>query len=177
MIRNYKNTAPRIAASAYLDPTAVVIGDVEIGEDSSVWPLCVLRGDVNRIRVGARSNIQDGSILHVTHRSSDNPEGQATIVGDDVTVGHRVTLHGCIVESRCLVGMSSTVLDGAVLQTGVLLGAGSLVTEGKVLEGGFLWLGRPARRMRPLTDAERALFDYSARHYVKLKDDYLRAAR
>lgn len=172
MLRAYKGISPRIGAQAFVDESAIVIGDVEIGADSSIWPLCVVRGDVNRIRIGARTNIQDGSILHVTHPRSDHP-GHATVVGDDVTVGHRVTLHGCTVEHRCLVGMGSSVLDGAILRSEVLLGAGSLVTEGKDLEGGYLWMGRPARRVRALTAKERAWFDYSARHYVKLKNDYL----
>ena len=172
MLRAYKGITPRIGAQAFVDESAVVIGDVEIGADSSIWPLCVLRGDVNRIRIGARTNIQDGSILHVTHPRSDHP-GHATIVGDDVTVGHRVTLHGCTVEDRCLIGMGSSILDGAIIRSEVLLGAGSLVTEGKELEGGYLWIGRPARRVRELTTEEVAWFDYSARHYVKLKNDYL----
>lgn len=172
MLRAYKGISPRIGANAFVDESAVAIGDVEIGADSSIWPLCVVRGDVNRIRIGARTNIQDGSILHVTHPRSDHP-GHATIVGDDVTVGHRVTLHGCTVEDRCLIGMGSSILDGAIIRSQVLLGAGSLVTEGKELEGGYLWMGRPARRVRALTAEELAWFTYSARHYVKLKNDYL----
>ena len=172
MLRAYKGVNPRLGAHAYVDESAVVIGDVDIGADSSIWPLCVVRGDVNRIRIGARTNIQDGSILHVTHARQNDP-GHATVVGDDVTVGHRVTLHGCTVEDRCLIGMGSSILDGAIVRSGVLLGAGSLVTEGKELEGGYLWLGRPARRVRALTAEEQAWFTYSAKHYVKLKNDYL----
>ncbi len=172
-LRRYQDRAPTVAAGAYVDASAVVIGDVAIGADSSVWPLCVLRGDINLIRVGARSNIQDGSIVHVTHRSHYNPDGYATLIGDDVTIGHRVILHGCTVESRCLIGMGCVIMDGALLRSEVLLGAGSLVTEGKELDGGYLWLGRPARRVRALTPEERALFDYSARHYVEVKDCYL----
>lgn len=173
MLRPYLRQFPRLAARAFVDDSAHVIGDVEIGEDSSIWPMCVVRGDVNRIRIGARTNVQDGSIIHVTHRSAAQPEGRAALIGDEVTVGHNVILHACTIESGCLIGMGSIVMDDAVLHAGVLLGAGSLVSEGKELEGGYLWMGRPAKRMRPLTDAERALFAYSAAHYVKLKDDYL----
>jgi carbonic anhydrase/acetyltransferase-like protein (isoleucine patch superfamily) len=172
-IRPFKNTFPIVASSAYIDDSAVVIGDVEVGEDASVWPLCSIRGDVNLIKIGARSNIQDGSVIHVTHRYSELPEGHATRVGKDVTVGHKVMLHGCTVEDLCLIGMGSTLLDGAIIRSRVLLGAGSLVPEGKELEGGYLWLGRPAKKMRELTEQELKWFEYSALHYVKLKNDYL----
>lgn len=171
-IRPYKTILPRIGERAYVDEAAAVIGDVQLGEDTSIWPMTVVRGDVNAIRIGARTNIQDGSVIHVTHKSSSDP-GHPTLIGDDVTVGHKVTLHGCMVENLCLIGMGSSILDGAVIRSQVLLGAGSLVTEGKELEGGYLWMGRPARRVRPLTDEERKWFAYSAKHYVKLKDDYL----
>jgi carbonic anhydrase/acetyltransferase-like protein (isoleucine patch superfamily) len=172
-IRTYKGATPKVASSAYVDDSAAVIGDVEIGEDASVWPMCSIRGDVNSIRIGARTNIQDGSVIHVTHRYGELPEGHATRIGRDVTVGHKVMLHGCTVEDLCLIGMGSTVLDGAIIRARVLLGAGSLVPEGKDLEGGFLWLGRPAKKMRELTDEELKWFEYSALHYVKLKNDYL----
>ncbi len=172
-VRAYRGIVPSIAASAYVDETALVIGDVVIGADSSIWPMCSIRGDVNCIRIGARTSIQDGSVIHVTHRHAARPEGHATIVGDDVTVGHQVILHGCTIESRCLIGMGSIVMDGAVIRSGALLGAGSLVPEGKELEGGYLWLGRPAKRARALTAEELRWFDYSARHYVQLKNDYL----
>lgn len=171
-IRPFKEYAPRIAESAYIDEMATVIGDVEIGEDSSLWPGVVLRGDVNAIRVGARTSIQDGTVLHVTHDHAEAPGGHACVVGNEVTIGHNVTLHGCTVEDRCLIGMGSVVLDGAVIRSGVLLGAGSLVPRGKELEGGYLWLGSPVRRSRPLTHAELDLFAYSARHYVTLKEAY-----
>lgn len=172
-LRTYKGTHPRIAASAYVDPAAVVIGDVEVGEDSSLWPLTVTRGDVNRIRIGRRSNVQDGTVIHVTHEYRGAPGGYAVHIGDDVTIGHQATIHGCAIEDRCLIGMGAIILDGAVLRPHVLLGAGSLVAEGKELEGGYLWLGRPAKRVRELTPDELAWFVYSARHYVKLKNDYL----
>src|SRR6478752_1811862 len=126
-VRTYKNILPTIAANAYVDESAAVIGDVVIGADSSIWPLCSVRGDVNAIRIGARTNIQDNSVIHVTHRHAALPDGRATRIGDDVTVGHQCLLHACTIEDRCLVGMGSIVLDGAVLRAGTLLGAGSLV--------------------------------------------------
>jgi carbonic anhydrase/acetyltransferase-like protein (isoleucine patch superfamily) len=171
-VRNYKDIQPQITASAYVDEQAAVIGDVTIGEDSSVWPQAAMRGDVNTIRIGRRSNIQDGSALHVTHSHEGAPGGFPLIIGDEVTVGHNVTLHGCTIHNRCLVGMGSIVLDGAVLEEGVMLGAGSLVSPGKTLEGGYLWIGSPAKRARPLTEEEKAWLSYSADHYVRLKDDY-----
>lgn len=172
-VRSFKGVSPKIGTAAYIDENAVVIGDVELGEDASIWPMCSIRGDVNLIRIGARTNIQDGSVIHVTHRFGDLPEGHATRVGNDVTVGHKVILHGCTVEDLCLIGMGSTVLDGAIIRSKVLLGAGSLVPEGKDLESGFLWLGRPAKKMRELTEQELKWFEYSAMHYVKLKNDYM----
>jgi len=155
-----------------VDESALVIGDVHVGDGSSVWPLCVIRGDVNGIRIGQRSNIQDGSIIHVTHKHAACPAGSATVIGNEVTIGHQVILHGCAVEDRCIIGMGSVVMDGALIRSGVLLGARSLVPEGRELAGGYLWLGIPARRMRPLTQAEYAWLEYSAAHYVRLKDDY-----
>ncbi len=172
-LRTYLGITPNLHGSAYVDERSTVIGDVEIGADSSVWPMSVIRGDVNRIRIGARSNVQDGSVIHVTHRYPALPDGHAALIGDDVTIGHQVTLHGCTIGNECLIGIGAIVLDGAVLHDRVLLGAGALVTEGKELEGGYLYLGAPARRNRPLTDEEIARFIYSAQHYVRLKNDYL----
>lgn len=172
-VRSFKGVFPKLGVGIYVDESAAVIGDVELGENASVWPMCSIRGDVNVIRIGARSNIQDGSVIHVTHRYSGLPDGHATRIGNDVTVGHKVTLHGCTVEDMCLIGMGSTVLDGAIIRAKVLLGAGSLVPEGKDLEGGYLWLGRPAKKVRELTDQELKWFEYSAMHYVKLKNDYM----
>ena len=171
-IRPYQNIVPTVPASAFVDDSAVVIGDVVLGEDASIWPQCSIRGDVNFIRIGARTNIQDGSVIHVTHKHAALPQGRPTVVGDDVTVGHQVILHACTVGHRCLIGMGSQILDAAVLQDEVLLGAGSLVTEGKILESGYLYVGRPAKRVRELTAEERGWFAYSAKHYVKLKNDY-----
>lgn len=172
-IRSFKSTFPKLGARAYVDDSAAVIGDVELGEDASIWPMCSIRGDVNSIRIGARSNIQDGSVIHVTHGYSELPEGSATRIGSDVTVGHKVILHGCTVEDLCLIGMGSVILDRAIIRSKVLLGAGSLVPEGKDLEGGYLWLGRPAKKVRELTEDELRWFEYSAKHYVKLKNDYM----
>lgn len=172
-IRSYKDINPNIAANSYVDDTAMVIGDVTIGEDCSIWPMTVARGDVNKITIGRRSNIQDGSVLHVTHPHKTMPEGYALTIGENVTVGHKVILHGCHVGDNCLIGMGSTVMDGVVIQPWVMLGAGSLVSPGKELEGGYLWLGMPARKVRALSDEERKWIDYSATHYVNLKNDYL----
>jgi len=172
-IRPYKGIHPTIAKSAFIDDSAVVIGDVVIGEDASVWPQCSIRGDVHYIRIGARSNIQDGTVIHVTHPHGAAPGGYPAIIGDDVTVGHQCILHACTVGNRCLIGMGSQILDAAVIQDGVFLGAGSLVTEGKILESGYLYVGRPAKRVRELTAQEKAWFEYSARHYVALKNDYV----
>lgn len=172
-LRPYKGISPDIGEGSFIDPMSTIIGDVVIGQDCSVWPMVSIRGDVHAIRIGNRSNIQDGSVLHVTHRHPDAPEGFPLTIGDDVTVGHNVTLHGCTIGNRCLVGMGSTVLDGAVLEEGVLLGAGSLVPPGKTLEGGYLWVGAPVKRVRTLNDKEQKWLEYSAGHYCRLKDDYL----
>lgn len=172
-IRTYQGITPTVDKGAFIDDTALVIGDVTLGADSSIWPMTVVRGDVNKIRIGKRSNIQDSSVIHVTHPHTDMPEGHAVIVGDNVTVGHKVILHGCNVGDHCLVGMGSTIMDGAVLEPFVLLGAGSLVSPGKVLEGGYLWLGSPVRKVRPLSDEERKWIAHSAQHYVDLKGLHL----
>ncbi len=169
-IRDFEQFHPRIAASAFVDDTALVIGDVEIGADSSLWPMVVARGDIHSIRIGRRSNIQDGTVIHVTHDSEYAPGGHGVVVGDGVTVGHQVILHGCTVEDRCLIGMGAVLLDGCRVCRGAMVAAGALVSPGKVLEGGFLWLGQPARKARPLTAQEQAYLDYSAEHYVALKN-------
>ncbi|MCW8827317.1 MAG: gamma carbonic anhydrase family protein [Gammaproteobacteria bacterium] len=172
-LRAYKGISPKIGDGCFIDPMSVVIGDVVIGRDCSIWPMVSIRGDVHRIRIGDRTNIQDGSVLHVTHRHPDAPDGFPLNIGNDVTVGHNVTLHGCTIDNRCLVGMGSTILDGAVLEEGVLLGAGSLVPPGKTLEGGYLWVGSPAKKIRPLNEKEQNWLSYSAGHYSRLKDEYL----
>ena len=169
-IRVFENWVPQIDSTAYVDPTALVIGAVSIGPDASLWPMVVARGDIQSIHIGARTNIQDGSILHVTHDGPLSPGGHALRIGNDVTVGHRVILHGCAIGDHCLIGMGSVVMDGARLESRVILGAGSLVSPGKALEGGYLWLGSPARRVRPLRAEELAYLDYSSTHYVDLKN-------
>lgn len=172
-IRSYQGKTPLIADSVYVDPSAVVIGDVEIGENSSVWPMAVIRGDVHRIRIGMRSSIQDGSILHVTHAGPYNPDGFPLHIGDDVTIAHKVMLHGCSIADRVLIGMSTTILDGAIIEDEVVIGAGTLVPPGKVLESGYLYLGNPVRQVRPLTSTQRDFFHYSSKRYVDLATQYL----
>jgi carbonic anhydrase/acetyltransferase-like protein (isoleucine patch superfamily) len=172
-IRSYQGQRPQFGEKVYVDPAAVVIGDVQIGADSSVWPYAIIRGDMHRIRIGARTSIQDGSVLHITHASDFNPAGHPLIIGDDVTVGHSVNLHGCTIGSRVLVGIGSTVLDGAIVEDDVVIGAGTLVPPGKRLESGFLYVGSPCKQARPLKDSERAFFKYSAGNYVKLKDIHI----
>lgn len=172
-LRAFKGILPKIAANSYIDPHAIVIGDVEVGDDSSVWPTAVLRGDVHRIRIGKGTSIQDGAIGHVSHDGPYAPGGHALTVGNFVTVGHQVVMHGCTIGDYCLIGMQSLILDGAILQSHVMLGAGSLVSPGKVLESGFLYVGRPAVQKRALTANEMAFLQYSAESYIKLKNDYL----
>lgn len=172
-IQPYQGRLPQLGAGVYLHPAAQVIGDVVLGDDVSVWPGAVIRGDVNFIRIGAGSNIQDASVLHVSHRSQWEPEGSPLIIGRNVTVGHKVILHGCTIADECLIGMGSIVMDRVVVQKHVLLGAGSLVPEGRVLESGHLYLGSPARKVRPLSERELAHFIYSAQHYIRLKNNYM----
>lgn len=175
-IRSHRGNHPLIAKNVYLDPASVVIGDVEIGEYSSVWPMTVVRGDIHRILIGKRTSVQDGSILHVTHAGPYNPDGFPLLIGDDVTIGHKVMLHGCTLGDRILVGMASIILDGVVVEDDVVIGAGTLVPPGKVLKSGFLYLGSPARQARPLTDKELSYFHYTSRKYVELAAEYLKEA-
>ncbi len=169
-IRSFVDLKPQIAPSVYIDDTALVIGDVTIEKESSVWPMAVLRGDINSIHIGKRSNIQDGTIVHVTHASAYYPDGYKVWVGDDVTIGHRCILHGCRLADHCLVGMGVCLMDGVQVESHVIIGAGSLVPPGKILTGGYLWLGSPARRSRKLTAEELEYLTYSANYYVKLKN-------
>ncbi len=169
-IRSYQGHSPAIASSAYVDDAAVVIGDVTIGADSSIWPMVAIRGDVHRITIGQRSNIQDGAVLHVTADNQFNPGGFPLTLGDGVTVGHNATLHACTIEDYALIGMGATVLDGALVQAKAMVGAGTVVAPGKVIKGGYLWLGSPARKVRALTENELAYLTFSARHYVDLKN-------
>ncbi len=172
-IRSWQGVTPTLGRRVYVDPAAAVIGQVTLGDDCSVWPMAVVRGDVNVIRVGARTSIQDGSVLHVTHDGPYFPGGFALTVGDDVTLGHRVILHGCTVGNRCLVGMGAIVMDGALVADEVLIGAGAMVTPGMRCETRSLYVGSPARRARALTEQEVAQLAYSAGWYVKVKDGYL----
>ena len=172
-IQTYQNHTPQLATDVYVHQTATIIGEVQIGEDSSVWPSAVIRGDINFIRIGRRSNIQDLSMLHVGHKSAEDPLGSPLIIGDDVTIGHTVILHGCTIEDECLIGMGSIVMDKVVVQKHVLLAAGSLVPEGKILESGNLYIGRPAKKIRALTQEEIGALMDSAEHYVQTKNLYL----
>ena len=174
-IRPYRNQLPRLGANVYVDPAALVVGDVELGDDVSLWPFAVVRGDVHYIRVGARTNVQDGAVLHVTHDGPYTPGGFPLLIGADVTIGHGAILHACTVEDACLVGMHATVLDGAVVRRHAMIGAGAVVTPGKIVGEGELWLGNPARRVRMLTDAQIEQLYYSAGHYLRLKNEYLAA--
>ncbi|SFU18781.1 gamma carbonic anhydrase family protein [Pseudomonas marincola] len=172
-IRSFQQFTPQLGERVFVDPTSVVLGDVEIGDDSSVWPLVVIRGDMHSIRIGQRSSIQDGSVLHITHAGPFNPAGYPLNIGDDVTVGHKVTLHGCSIGNRILIGMGSIVMDGAVIEDEVVLGAGSLVPPGKRLQSGYLYVGSPAKQARALTEKELSYFRYTADNYVRLKDQHL----
>jgi carbonic anhydrase/acetyltransferase-like protein (isoleucine patch superfamily) len=165
-IRPYRGKHPQIAASAYVDPASVIIGDVAIGEDSSVWPLCVIRGDVNYIRIGARTNIQDGSILHVMK------DEYPLILGDDITVGHSVTLHGCTIESRCLIGMRATILNGVVIGEGSIIAAGTLLTECTTIPPRSLVMGSPGKVKRTLTAIDQATIERYSQRYVEYKNIY-----
>lgn len=171
-IAPYQGVSPRLGADTYVHPSAQIIGDVVIGDNASVWCGAVVRGDVNGIRIGAETNIQDLSVLHVSHKAAANPAGAPLVIGSRVTVGHRVILHGCEIGDECLIGMGAIVMDGAVLEPHVLLGAGALVPEGKRLAGGHLYLGSPAKAVRPLRPEEIAYFAYSAAHYVRLARSY-----
>lgn len=173
-LKSFKGIFPTIAASAYIDASSILVGNIQIGEDTSIWPFVSARGDVNFISIGNRSNIQDGSILHVTHKNPTHPEGYPLIIGNDVTVGHQVMLHGCTIKDRVLVGMASVVLDGALIENDVMIGAGSLVTQNKTLESGYLYMGRPAKKIRPLTKDEFTFLETSAANYVETKNEYLK---
>jgi carbonic anhydrase/acetyltransferase-like protein (isoleucine patch superfamily) len=174
-LRKYKGTWPTLHQRVYVDPAATVIGAVELDDDVSIWPGAVLRGDVHFIRVGARSNVQDGAVIHVTHDGPYSPGGFPTIVGESVTIGHGAVIHACTIEDYCLIGMHATVLDGATVKKYGFVGAGSLIPPGKVVGERELWLGNPARMVRVLSDKQIEQLHYSADHYVRLKDEYLAA--
>lgn len=172
-LRSFRGKSPQIAEQVWVDTTAVIIGDVHIAADCSIWPYAVIRGDMHQIRIGPRSSIQDGSVLHITHASAFNPDGFALTLGEEVTVGHKAILHGCTIGNRVLIGMGATVMDGAYIEDEVVLGAGSLVPPGKRLESGYLYVGSPVKKIRALTAQEKSYFSYTAANYVKLKDEYL----
>ena len=172
-IRSHAGQHPKVAADVYIDPDSVVIGDVEIGEGSSVWPMTVIRGDIHRIRIGKRTSVQDGSILHVTHAGPYNPDGFPLIIGDDVTIGHKAMLHGCTIGNRILIGMAAVIMDGVQVNDEVIIAAGTLVPPGKVLESGYLYMGNPVRQARALTDKELKFFHYTSKRYVDLAAVYL----
>ncbi|NND65472.1 MAG: gamma carbonic anhydrase family protein [Gammaproteobacteria bacterium] len=173
MIEAFDKILPSLGSGAWAHDSAVIIGDVTLGDECSVWPNCTLRGDVNKIRIGDRTNIQDGSVFHVESASDQHPDGFPLIIGNSVTIGHKVLLHGCSIGDRCLIGMGAIILDGAVLEDKVFVAAGSLVTPGKRLESGKLYRGQPARPVRELNAEEIAYFEKSAQRYIELKNAYL----
>lgn len=172
-IRPFKGRNPTLNEGVYVDESAVVIGNVELGADVSVWPCAVIRGDMHHIKVGARTSVQDNAVLHITHASDYNPAGWPLIIGDDVTIGHGACLHGCTIGSRVLIGIGATVLDGADVPDDVVIAAGTLVPPGKKLESGFMYLGQPCKKARSLSEKEMSFFTYSSNNYVNLKNDYL----
>ncbi|WP_043696906.1 gamma carbonic anhydrase family protein [Luteibacter sp. 9133] len=172
-IRPFKGILPRLGARVYVDPAATVIGDVELADDVSVWPGAVARGDVHHVSIGARSNLQDGAIIHVTHDGPYSPGGFSTIIGEDVTIGHGAVIHACTIEDACLIGMHATVLDGAVVKKYGFVGAGTVIPPGKIVGERELWLGNPGKLVRVLSDKQVEQLYYSAANYVRLKDDYL----
>lgn len=172
-LTSYLSSHPRLAERIYVHESAQVIGDVQVGSDSSIWCNTVLRGDVNRIEIGSSTNIQDFAMGHVSHKSAAKPNGSPLLIGNYVTIGHSVILHGCTVGDECLIGMGSIIMDDAVICERVMVGAGSLVSPGKVLESGYLYVGRPAIRIRALSSDELAYLKYSAEHYVRVKNNYM----
>ncbi len=171
-LQSFQNHAPLLAANVYVHHSASVIGHVNLAENVSVWPCAVIRGDINFIRIGAGSNIQDGAVLHVNHASEQDKLGSPLIIGEHVTIGHNVILHGCTIADKCLIGMGSIVMDKAVVQKHVLVAAGSLVPEGKVLQSGYLYMGCPVKQIRALTEGEIEFFMISAQNYIDLKNQY-----
>lgn len=173
-VRIFNDKKPMLGHAVYIDNSAIVLGDVTIGDNSSVWPMAVIRGDMHSITIGKRTNIQDGSVLHITHASDYNPDGHPLIIGDDVTVGHKAVLHGCTIHNRCLIGIGAIILDGAIIEEEVIVAAGCLVPPGKRLESGFVYKGSPAVKTRTVSAKERLFFKYTAGNYVQLKNRYLK---
>ena len=174
-LRAFNNKRPNLGASVYIDDSAVLIGDVTLGNDVSIWPTAVLRADVAHITIGDGTNIQDGCVLHVSHAGHYSAKGHPLTIGKGVTIGHRAVLHACTIGDYCLIGIGAIIMDDAVLDPYVMLAAGTLVPPGKHLAGGFLYVGSPAKVMRPLTEHEISYLEYSAQHYVTLKNEYLNA--
>jgi len=173
MTRSYKGISPKLGTDVYIDKSSVIVGDITIADDVSIWPLVAARGDVNTITIGTRTNIQDGTVLHVSRKSEAFPDGFPLIIGDDVTVGHNCMLHGCILGNRILVGMGAIIMDGVVIEDDVFIGAGTLVPPNKVLKSGYLYVGNPAKQARPLKESEIAFLKQSALNYVLLKNEYI----
>lgn len=172
-VRTYKGINPAFGERCYIDESAVIGGDITCGDDVSFWPLVAARGDVNTIKIGHRTNVQDGTVLHVTRKSKKHPDGFPLIIGNDVTIGHKCMLHGCILGDRILVGMGAIIMDGAVVGDDIIIGAGSLVPPNKKLEAGYLYVGNPCQQKRKLTEEEINFLAQSSLNYVALKDDYL----
>lgn len=172
-LRPFENKYPQIGNDVYIDPQAAVIGDVLIGDEVSIWPMAVVRGDVNRIEIGEKCNIQDAAILHVTHDGPYTPGGRKLILGKGITVGHQAVLHACQIDDYCLIGIGAILLDAVHVEHHVMIAAGAVVPPGKHLQSGYLYMGNPARQTRLLTEEEMANLEYSANHYIRLKNKYL----
>lgn len=172
-IREFDSIRPQLGESVYIDKSAVIIGHVTLGDHVSIWPGTVIRGDVHRIGIGEGTNVQDGSVLHVSHSGDYSPGGFPLTIGKGVTIGHRAVVHGCTVGNYCLIGIGAIIMDGALMEDYVMLGAGALVPPGRTLKSGYLYVGSPAKQTRPLTAKDREFLEYSYRHYIKLKDAYL----
>lgn len=175
-VRSFNNEMPKLGKNVYIDDNAVLIGAVTLGDDVSIFPTAVVRGDVEKITIGANTNVQDGAVLHVSHQGKFSERGHPLIIGEGVTIGHRAVIHGCTVGNYCLIGIGAIIMDDAVLEDYVMLGAGSLVPPNKKLESGYLYVGSPAKQSRALTEQEREFLRYSAEHYVNLKNRYLENA-
>lgn len=175
MLMSFEGNSPVLGKDVFIAPSADVIGEVHMGEDSAIWFGCVIRGDIHYIHIGKRSNVQDLSMIHVTHyKKDDKSDGNPTIIGDDVTIGHKVMLHGCEIKNACLIGMSATILDGAVIGEESIVGANSLITKNKKFPPRSLIMGNPAKVVRELSEEEIEILYKSAKNYVEFKDRYLK---
>ena len=175
-IRRFNEKQPILGEAVFIDDSAVVIGDVTIGNDVSIWPMTVIRGDVESITIGEGTNVQDGSVLHVSHAGKFSTQGHPLRIGNYVTIGHKAVVHACTIGDYCLIGIGAIIMDDAVIEDYVMLGAGSLVAPGKRLESGYLYVGSPAKQVRPLKEAEKEFLQYSAEHYIHLKNEHLKQA-